>query len=58
MVSHGIYNGKKINNLKNDILEKILVYIRLNYTQIEENSNILWVCFLTLSWSSAENVDL
>ena len=34
----------------------MLVQMSLYYTQIEENSNILGVCFFTLSWSSAENV--
>ena len=42
MVNHGSYNGKKINNLKEDILEKkISVQMRLYYTRIEENSNIM-----------------
>ena len=45
MVNYGFYNGKKINNLKNDILDKISVQRRLYYTQIELNSNILGVMF-------------
>ena len=42
MVNHGFYNEGKINDLKNDILDKISVQMSLvYYTQIEENSNIL-----------------
>ena len=41
MVNHGFYIEKKINNLKNHILDKILVQMSLYYTEIEENSNIL-----------------
>ena len=41
MVNNGLYNGNKINDLKNGILDKILVQISLYYTQIEENSYIL-----------------
>ena len=41
MVDQDFYSGKKINNSKNDILDKISVQMSLFYTQIEENSNIL-----------------
>ena len=41
MVNHGFYTGKKINDLKNDILDKISVQMTFYYTQIEENSNFL-----------------
>ena len=41
MVNHSFYNGKKIINIKNDILDKIAVKMSLYYTQIEENSSIL-----------------
>ena len=50
MVNHGFYNGKKINELRNYILDTISVPMSLNYTQNEENSIILGVCFLTGSW--------
>ena len=49
MVYHGFYNGKKINDIKNDILDKVVVHISLYYAQIKENSNIWGVCFLTLN---------
>ena len=35
------HNGKKNNDLKNDILDKVAVQMSLYYTQIGENSNIL-----------------
>ena len=46
MVNHGFYNRKKINDLKNNILDKISVQIRLYYTQIKEKIHILGGCFL------------
>ena len=49
MVNHGFDNGKKINDLKNYILDKISVQTSLYNTQVEENSNILGVGFLTFS---------
>ena len=49
IVNHCFYNGKKINNLKNIILNKISVKMSVYCTQIEENSNILVVCFLNFS---------
>ena len=48
MVNHGFYNGKKINDLKNDIMDKISVKMSLYFTQIEENSNILGGMFSTV----------
>ena len=50
MVNHGFYDGKKINNLKNDNLDKIEVQMSLYYTQIEENSNILGGMFFSFKW--------
>ena len=41
MVNDGFYNGKKIKDLKNAFLGKILGQMSSYYTQIEENSNIL-----------------
>ena len=41
MGNHCFYNGKKIQDLKNAFLGKILGQMSSNYTQIEENSNNL-----------------
>ena len=61
MVNHGFYNGNKVRNLKDAILNKILVQMSLYYTQIEENTNFWGVGFLTFSWILVflwENQDL
>ena len=52
MVNNGFYNGKKINNLKNYILDKISVQMSFYYTQIEENSNIFGGMFCNFFFSS------
>ena len=49
MEDHGFCKGEKVNDPKNAMLGKILVQIRLQYNQIEENSNNLGICFLTFS---------
>ena len=49
MGNHCFYNGEKIRDLKNAFLGKILGQMSLNYTQIEENSNILGGMFSNLS---------
>ena len=41
MVNQGFYNGKKINDLRKYIFDKISVQMSLYYTQIEENSYLL-----------------
>ena len=50
MLNNGLYNGNKINDLKNGILDKILGQMRLYYTQIEENSNNLGGMFFSSSF--------
>ena len=41
MGNHCFYSGEKIQGLKNAFLGKIKGKMSLNYTQIEDNSNIL-----------------
>ena len=48
MGNHCFYNGENIQDLKNDFLGKIIGQMSLNYTQIEENSNILGGMFSNL----------
>ena len=40
--------GKKIDDLKNDIFDKISVQMSLYYTQIKGITTFWGVCFLTL----------
>ena len=44
-ICKGFCNGKKFKIIKNAIFDKITVQISIYYTQIEENSNILGLCF-------------